>query len=1677
MDVAQLGLKIDSRQLSRGADELKRFARAGQDADGAARGVAKAAALAVGAVGAMVGALGGASAAIGMARDYSSALAEVSTLLDGNAAEMRALSGAAKELASTYGGSATAQVQAFYQAISAGAGGVKQATGLLDTANRLAIGGVTDVTTAVDGLTTATNAYAAQGLSAAQASDALFVGMRAGKTTISELSGQLGQIVPIASAAGLSFDEVVAGISALTTQGQSTAMATTGLRQAIAAVINPTSQAEKLAARLGLAFDGQALQAEGLAGFLQTVIEKTGGNQKAMAELFGSVEALNAVLAFAGGAGGTFAEILEDMKDKAGATDEAFQKVAQSLDQRLNVAIGKIGNLALEIGEVMLAVAVPAMEAVAAVAQIVADNMDRLVAIGGVLAAVYAGKVAVTLGRTFATAAAGAVRQTIALEMALGATSRSAAVASAGVKLFSGALRTMRAALISTGIGALVVMAGEMVYRFTRLVESAGGFGNAMKLLGEVASAVWEGIGDSAKAIPPALEAVWQTVKAGFWTLISGLQTIWADFLHAMHASLASVDVPGMEDAVNDIGTAAILAGSKVYEFSDNARQASEAADAAAASAKELAAGGFAKVEAAAAKLAAAVTDSTSETEDGTDAANRLNEALGNLGSGTGGASKAAKKLKEVKDAATGFREAMKDAAFTAEEWGKEKAQILISGIDGISNAFGDFVSRGFTDFKDFASSILKSFQGMISQMVAMAVKNRIMISLGFGGVSGAAGGGMSFGGLLGGGAGGAAGGGGGFGLTSLLGGIGSSFKALGSIFGIGSTTMGSLGGFGAALGAAIPAIGILAVGISALIGKTTELDRGIRVTVNGMDALVQTFRRTETSRLFGLLKSKKTRLGTAPDEVADPVMEAISDIQNGVIDMAASLDIGARAFAGFSTVINVSTKGMSQEDAAKAVQDALKGMADEMAEMALHGHDVIRAGEGASDALSRLAGALSATQTVFDTLGHTMFDVSIAGADMASQLVDLFGGIDAFNNATTTYFNAFYSETERVAISVRQATAALDQFGIALPQSRAQYRQLVESIDLTSERGRELYATLLGLAGVMDRVLPAVQSFTQMISGLVGESTSIIDVMISEANDMAREAAQASANWYRAADSLRDLVRDLKSTETGTGAMQLGASSSAMQKAFSAAIGGDAEAAQQFPQLARTFLQVAETQASSAVEFRRAQARVLNQSKTLAGVAEIEGFNKTVLERLYETQISVLTELKDYLTGADAIDAQVIAGFEGQLGSLEEAIKSAEMFSYAYLKERLKVTVDLLPQANIPADVRKLLATAANGIKSTIEFAVRADGLTPDLRWIALTGSSEHIASLQFAIKKGLPADLRKLAVTEVMRLDRALNFTVGKALPADLKRLALTEYAEVSRSLRVALGASDRTAIKVALAKSDTVRRTFTAAFDMGALSPEQRSLLTAINGRTVGNITLAGGFVFDPSTGFRNWFEIATKAKIGTPMEQLRAALDRLRAAVLSEKAYVPSVPPPAPAPTPAPAKPAPTKPKYSASNFQVSEGLVAYTDTVDRIGATLYKQGYTVRGPLGGTRTFDTATAAQKTIADAVAGRIPAFATGGTHRGGLARVGENDMELVAPSRIYSPSETRQMLDNRAVVDELRAMRKENRELRDTMEQFEREAFRDRRKMRKILEQAEVIGLPVRNPDDGTPLETTT
>ena len=96
------------------------------------------------------------------------------------------------------------------------------------------------------------------------------------------------------------------------------------------------------------------------------------------------------------------------------------------------------------------------------------------------------------------------------------------AAAALGVRGLATALVILRGALIRTGIGALIVGAGELVYQFSKLVEGAGGFGAALGLLKDLASEVWDRIGLGVDAAVASMNAGWSGITAAVADAMQG---------------------------------------------------------------------------------------------------------------------------------------------------------------------------------------------------------------------------------------------------------------------------------------------------------------------------------------------------------------------------------------------------------------------------------------------------------------------------------------------------------------------------------------------------------------------------------------------------------------------------------------------------------------------------------------------------------------------------------------------------------------------------------------------------------------------------------------------------------------------------------------------------------------------------------------------------------------------------------------------------------------------------------------------------------------------------------------------------------------------------------------------------------------------------------------------------
>lgn len=139
---------------------------------------------------------------------------------------------------------------------------------------------------------------------------------------------------------------------------------------------------------------------------------------------------------------------------------EALRRQAEA-GADLSGLLGVLNPLVERLGDAFRFVAEVSIVA----AEAVINNLDRIIITAGALAAFFAGRWVVSF-----------------------------AAARLATLTLAGALATLRAALIRLGFGAIIIAAGELIYQFTRLVQAAGSFGEALAVLRAIGVEVWDRI-------------------------------------------------------------------------------------------------------------------------------------------------------------------------------------------------------------------------------------------------------------------------------------------------------------------------------------------------------------------------------------------------------------------------------------------------------------------------------------------------------------------------------------------------------------------------------------------------------------------------------------------------------------------------------------------------------------------------------------------------------------------------------------------------------------------------------------------------------------------------------------------------------------------------------------------------------------------------------------------------------------------------------------------------------------------------------------------------------------------------------------------------------------------------------------------------------------------------------
>jgi TP901 family phage tail tape measure protein len=287
------------------------------------------------------------------AAQFETSTAMVATIADTSQKSLSSISKEVRSYSNETGEAASDMAEATYQAISASIN-TADAAAFAGTATKLAVGGFTSATTAVDVLTTAINAYGLAASDATQLSDYLITTQNLGKTSVDQLAQSVGKVIPLASAYNVQMDNLSSAYAVLTANGIATAESGTYLKSMLNELGDTGSGvSEVLLNSTGKTFAQLMEQGYSLGDVMAMLGNAVDGDSTAFNALWNSTEAGIGALSLFNAGADKYNSVLESMRTSAGATEKAYSTMADTTDKSKQRMENAFNNLKISVGDVL----------------------------------------------------------------------------------------------------------------------------------------------------------------------------------------------------------------------------------------------------------------------------------------------------------------------------------------------------------------------------------------------------------------------------------------------------------------------------------------------------------------------------------------------------------------------------------------------------------------------------------------------------------------------------------------------------------------------------------------------------------------------------------------------------------------------------------------------------------------------------------------------------------------------------------------------------------------------------------------------------------------------------------------------------------------------------------------------------------------------------------------------------------------------------------------------------------------------------------------------------------------------------------------------------------------------------------------------------------------------------
>ena len=298
-------------------------------------------------------AAGGALALAGTIRvfaQFEQALANAGAVSGATADQMQEMSNVARELGRTTVFTAKEAAGALSFLAMAGFQ-VEEATKALPGVLQLAAAAQIDLAEAADITSNVLSGYGFQVEQLGRVNDVLVKSFTSANTNLRQLGEAMKFAAPVASAAGVRFEETAAALALMGNAGIQASMAGTAVRGAISRMLAPSAEAVDIMNRLGLSFTDSAGNLRPLIDIIRQ-LERSGVTAGESLTLFG-LRAGPGMLALVSQGSDALAKLTTELENSGGTAAEIAARQLDTLGGQLTLLKSALEGVAIEIGKAL----------------------------------------------------------------------------------------------------------------------------------------------------------------------------------------------------------------------------------------------------------------------------------------------------------------------------------------------------------------------------------------------------------------------------------------------------------------------------------------------------------------------------------------------------------------------------------------------------------------------------------------------------------------------------------------------------------------------------------------------------------------------------------------------------------------------------------------------------------------------------------------------------------------------------------------------------------------------------------------------------------------------------------------------------------------------------------------------------------------------------------------------------------------------------------------------------------------------------------------------------------------------------------------------------------------------------------------------------------------------------